>query len=58
VSWLFGRFVGPRDEEAPAPDTRDLATSLATRRAEIAALEARLMRMEAEGARPRLHVAE
>ena len=58
VSWIFGRFVGGRDEEPEAPDARALAGDLAARRAEIAALESRLLRLEAEGARPRLHVAE
>jgi hypothetical protein len=50
--------VGARDEEPEAPDAHALASDLAARRAEIAALESRLMRLEAEGARPRLHVAE
>jgi multidrug efflux pump subunit AcrB len=57
-AWVFGRFVGAKDEEEEAPDARELAGQLAARRAEIAALEARLVRLEADGARPRLHVAE
>jgi multidrug efflux pump subunit AcrB len=56
--WLFGRFVGPRDEEEAAPDPRDLAHALAAERAERLAMEQRLLRLEADGARPRLHVAE
>jgi hydrophobe/amphiphile efflux-1 (HAE1) family protein len=55
---LLGRFVGARDEEPEAPGNRELAAELHARRAEIAELEGRLMRLEAEGARPRLHVAE
>jgi hypothetical protein len=58
LSWVFGRFVGARDEEEGAPEAKELAAGLAARRAEISALEARLLRLEAEGARPRLHVAE
>jgi hypothetical protein len=58
LSWIFGRFVGARDEEEEAPEAKELAAGLAARRAEISALEARLLRLEAEGARPRLHVAE
>jgi multidrug efflux pump subunit AcrB len=58
LSWIFGRFVGARDEEPEAPDARELADSLAARQAEIAALEGRLLRIEAERAGPRLHVAE
>ncbi|EPX87109.1 Cation/multidrug efflux pump [Rubellimicrobium thermophilum DSM 16684] len=55
---IFGRFVGPREAEEPLPDPRDLAHALAAERAERMALEQRLMRIEAEAARPRLHVAE
>jgi predicted RND superfamily exporter protein len=58
LTWIFGRFVGARDEEPEAPDARELADSLAARQAEIAALEGRLLRIEAERAGPRLHVAE
>jgi predicted RND superfamily exporter protein len=58
LSWIFGRFVGQKEEEPEEPDARDLATGIAARRAEIAALESRLLRLEAEGARPMLHVAE
>jgi hydrophobe/amphiphile efflux-1 (HAE1) family protein len=57
LSWIFGRFVGARDEDPEAPDTRDLANALDQRGTEIAGLEARLRRLE--GDRPqRLHVAE
>ena len=58
LSWIFGRFVGERDEEPEAPDRRELATRLAEGRAEMTVLEARLLRLEAEGGRPVLHVAE
>ncbi|WP_245639117.1 efflux RND transporter permease subunit [Rubellimicrobium mesophilum] len=61
ASWVFGRFVGAKEEEPAAPDPRDLAAALDDRQAEIAALEARLLRLE--GDRPHrlpggLHVAE
>ena len=58
LAWVFGRFVGSKDEEEEAPDNRTLAAEVAARRAELKAVEARLLRLEAEGARPRLHVAE
>ena len=58
MSWIFGRFVGQKEEEPEVPEATELAAGLAARRAEIAALEARLMRVEADRARPRLHVAE
>jgi hypothetical protein len=58
VSWIFSRFVGPKEEEPDLPDPRELAGTLAARRAEIAALDSRLLRLEAENARPHLHVAE
>ncbi len=59
LTWAFGRFVGRKDEESEAPDARELADGLAAREAEIAALEARLRRIEGDrGGPPRLHVAE
>ena len=59
VAWIFGRFVGKSDEEPEAPDARELATGLAARQAEIAALEERLRRIEGDKGRPAvLHVAE
>ncbi|TNC51987.1 efflux RND transporter permease subunit [Rubellimicrobium rubrum] len=58
ISWIFGRFVGQKDEEPEEPALSDLSAGIAARKAEIAALEARLMRLEGEGARPVLHVAE
>ncbi|WP_210527185.1 efflux RND transporter permease subunit [Rubellimicrobium arenae] len=58
LSWIFGRFVGQKDEEAAPPELDELASGIAARRAEIAALESRLLRLEAENARPVLHVAE
>ena len=58
VSWIFGRFVGQKEEEPEVPEATELAAGLAARRAEIAALETRLLRLEAERARPRLTAAE
>jgi HAE1 family hydrophobic/amphiphilic exporter-1 len=59
LSWIFGRFVGAKEEEPAEVDGRELAAGLAARRAEIAAIEARLLRIEADRARPHhLHVAE
>ena len=62
LSWVFGRFVGKKDEEDEAPEPRVIAQDLAVARAEIAALQSRLFRLEADGQPPRpaptLHVAE
>ncbi|MBP1807390.1 efflux RND transporter permease subunit [Rubellimicrobium aerolatum] len=58
LSWMFSRFVGAKEAEPEEPGAAELAAGLAARRAEIAALESRLVRLEAEGARPVLHVAE
>ena len=58
LSWAFGRFVGARDEEPEAPSPRELADGLEARRAEIAALEARLRQLGENGTRSRPHAAE
>ncbi|MCC6306035.1 MAG: efflux RND transporter permease subunit [Rhodobacteraceae bacterium] len=58
LAWAFGRFVGARDEAPAPPDAAVLAEDLAARRVEIADLEDRILRLELEGPRPRLHVAE
>jgi hypothetical protein len=58
MSWIFGRFVGAKEAEPEVPEAAELAAGLAARRAEIAALETRLLRLEAEKARPRLTAAE
>jgi multidrug efflux pump subunit AcrB len=57
LAWAFGRFVGRKEEEPEAPDTRELAAALSERQAEIADLEERLLRLEGDRGRPRLHVA-
>jgi multidrug efflux pump subunit AcrB len=59
LAWIFGRFVGRKDEEPEVPDNHELAEGLTASQAEIAALEARLRRVEADrSGPPRLHVAE
>jgi multidrug efflux pump subunit AcrB len=58
LAWVFGRFVGRRDEEPEVPDATALAASLDERQAEIEALEARLRRLETGKPPQRLHVAE
>ncbi|TFL16025.1 efflux RND transporter permease subunit [Jannaschia formosa] len=58
LSWVFGRFVSPRDEEEAPPALRDLAASVADTRTETAALAARLQRVETNGTWPKIHVAE
>ncbi|MCC5975078.1 MAG: efflux RND transporter permease subunit [Rubellimicrobium sp.] len=58
---IFGGMVGKAEEEVLAPDGFVLAEGVASRRAEIEALEARLARLEAgllDKAPPKLHVAE
>ena len=53
LTWVFGRFVGKKDEEPLPPDTAELAAELALREAEIAALDARIGQLEAgAGMRP------
>jgi predicted RND superfamily exporter protein len=46
LSWMFGRFVGKKDEEPVAPDNAELAAELAARQAEIAELTARVYQLE------------
>ena len=58
LSWAFGRFVGARDEEPELPGPRELADGIEARRAEIAALEARLSQLGENGRHPRPHAAE
>lgn len=62
IVWIFGRFVGKKDEETEAPDGFVLAAGIAARQAEIDALAERLARLETTTDRPRptptLHVAE
>ena len=45
--WIFGRFIGERDEEPAPPDNAALAAALAERQAEIARLEVRIGELEA-----------
>jgi multidrug efflux pump subunit AcrB len=58
LSWIFGRFVGARDEEVEQPDAQHLATMVAAQGAEIAALKARLSSAKPREVPPWLHVAE
>ena len=46
LAWIFGRFIGKKDEEEPLPDAATLAASLDARATEIAALEARIGSLE------------
>jgi multidrug efflux pump subunit AcrB len=52
LAWVFGRFVGKKDEEPLPPDNAELADELARREAEIADLAARIYQLEA-GQAPR-----
>ncbi len=60
LAWIFGRFVGKKDEEEVPPDAATLAAELDARAAEIAALEQRIGSLEKGGRRgtTTLHVAE
>jgi multidrug efflux pump subunit AcrB len=52
-AWVFGRFVGKKDEEPLPPDNAELAAELARREAEIADLAARIYHLEAgQASRP------
>jgi len=46
LSWVFGRFIGAKDEEPEAPDTAELAAELGRRQSEIAELTARVYQLE------------
>jgi hydrophobe/amphiphile efflux-1 (HAE1) family protein len=46
LGWIFGRFVGAKDEEPIPPDNAELASELAARQAEIAELTARVYQLE------------
>jgi hydrophobe/amphiphile efflux-1 (HAE1) family protein len=46
LSWMFGRFVGEKDDEPVAPDNAELAAELAARESEIADLTARVYQLE------------
>ncbi len=46
LGWIFGRFIGKKDEEPEAPDNAELATEIARRQAEIAELTARVYQLE------------
>jgi len=39
LAWLFGRFIGPKDEEEAAPDTATLAAELDVLQERIGSLE-------------------
>jgi hydrophobe/amphiphile efflux-1 (HAE1) family protein len=60
LAWIFGRFIGKKDEEEAPPDAATLAAELDARAAEIAALEQRIGSLEKGGRRgpTTLHVAE
>ncbi len=62
LAWIFGRFIGKKDEESPLPDAAELAAGLEAKAAEIAALEARIGTLEQSDRARRgpktLHVAE
>jgi len=62
LAWVFGRFVGPKEEPPAPPSTEEVAAVLDASRAEIAALRDRLATLETgrPAARPAaagLHVA-
>jgi multidrug efflux pump subunit AcrB len=46
LSWIFGRFIGEKDEEPGAPDTSELAAEIGRRQSEIAELTARVYQLE------------
>jgi multidrug efflux pump subunit AcrB len=46
LGWIFGRFIGKKDEEPEAPDNMELAAEIARRQAEIAELTARVYQLE------------
>jgi multidrug efflux pump subunit AcrB len=46
LSWMFGRFIGEKDEEPEAPGTTELAAELSQRQSEIAELTARVYHLE------------
>lgn len=55
LSWIFGRLVGPRDEEPEAPSAEALAHDIAVTNREVAVLRSRLATLEAgERAGPKL----
>jgi len=59
LGWVFGRFVGKKDEEPAPPDTRELEDLIVAQGGELAALDARLGRLEGRPTpMPKLHVAE
>jgi HAE1 family hydrophobic/amphiphilic exporter-1 len=49
LAWVFGRFVGRKDEEALPPAPEELAAGLAETRDEIDALRDRIDRIEESG---------
>ena len=55
--WVFGRFVGKKDEEPAVPDNRELEGMILSREAELAAIDTRLGRLEGRPM-PQLLVAE
>jgi multidrug efflux pump subunit AcrB len=58
LGWIFGRFVGKKDDEVEPPANAALAASLAAAQAEIDALTERLRAVEDRTALPTRHAAE
>jgi multidrug efflux pump subunit AcrB len=57
LAWVFGRFVGQKDEEPEAPDNRALEGMILAQSGEVAALDVRMGRLEGRPA-PKLQAAE
>jgi multidrug efflux pump subunit AcrB len=62
LGWIFGRIVGPKEEEAEPPTAAQLAAGIASQQTEIERLAGRMSDLEGsaghwQGGRPR-HVAE
>jgi predicted RND superfamily exporter protein len=58
LSWIFGRFVGPRDQEDEIPTPEALAAGLAAARSEVDDLAQRLDAVEAAADGRARHAAE
>ena len=51
LGWIFGRFVGPKEEERETMEPEDMTAALSANADEISALRDRLSRLEAEAGR-------
>jgi multidrug efflux pump subunit AcrB len=58
LSWIFGRFIGMKDEEAQPPEAGELAARIRNGDERAALLNARISALEDRLGRPSLHVAE